>query len=116
MKIWTWLKSLFNRVLSVFVRRKSRTEGLNGAGDLSRMIASPVVANTKRSFPDVIAVPRNVAKAVVNCCRKGRYDLAEAVLRGQGYGETKITVTEKEIVAETGVGLVILDPSSYPEA
>lgn len=79
------------------------------------MIASPIVTGTKRAYPDVIAVPKNVAKAVVNCCRKGRYDLAEAVFRGQGYGETKVTVTQNEIVAETGVGVVILDPSSYPE-
>ncbi|MEM3856920.1 MAG: hypothetical protein QXI37_00255 [Thermoprotei archaeon] len=82
----------------------------------TQMIASPQESWSPENT-GVLCAPEpqpNVAKAIVNCTRKGRLDLAEAVFRGFGYGETTVSVWGGKIVANTSIGTVRIDTSLYP--
>ncbi|PSN83134.1 hypothetical protein B9Q11_04630 [Candidatus Marsarchaeota G2 archaeon ECH_B_SAG-F08] len=111
--IFEKLKTVFMKVTQILVKLFKKTNKSTSLTPVSNVIATPTAHYEGVQTATIIAIPTNIAKAVVNCCLKNRIDLAEAIFRGFGYGNTKIVVTEKEIIAETSSGIVLLDPSKY---
>jgi hypothetical protein len=114
---------LFRKVFSG-KRFPASSEKTNPFTYVSPVIASPKIgdqgeyySNFPTSYDEtgerIIAVPSNIAKAVANCFLKGRTDLAEAVFRGFGYGETRIITDHANIKAYTQLGIVYINAAKY---
>jgi hypothetical protein len=116
----------FADLLNKFFGRKSSaaSEKTNPFTYVAPVIASPSLNDQSGYYlcptslheeaeERIIAVPSNIAKAVANCSLKGRIDLAEAIFRGFGYGETRVILDQTNIKAYTQLGVAYIDTLQY---
>ena len=108
-----------SRVLRLLGKVKAAVRSRSSVAESPFALATPMIATPVSPQISVSSfapgVPRNVAKAVVNCARKGRNDLAEAVLRNCGYADARVSMISGVVTAHTAAGLMTLNVYEFPE-